>query len=181
MSILGIIASSRLAAAAGDFQSIATVSVGGGGAASVTFSSIPATYTHLQIRVMSLFNNARMDIQFNSDTGSNYSYHLVQGNGSVTYAEAGASQTSIKVWPNGNTASTSNPNVLVMDLLDYANTNIYKTARILNGFDENGSGIISLNSGNWRNINAITSIKLAPNTGNFVQYSHFALYGIKAA
>lgn len=178
-TLAGIIASSGGAAAGGSYESIASQTVGAGGASSVIFTSIPNTYSHLQVRVMSLFNNARMDIQFNSDTGSNYSYHLVQGNGSATYAEAGATQTSIKVWPNGNTTSTSNPNVLVMDLLDYANTNIYKTARILNGFDENGSGIISLNSGNWRNTNAITSIKLAPNTGNFAQYSSFALYGIK--
>jgi hypothetical protein len=49
VSILGIIASSRLAAV-GDFESIATVSVGSGGAADVEFTSIPATYTHLQIR-----------------------------------------------------------------------------------------------------------------------------------
>jgi hypothetical protein len=53
VSILGIIASSRLAAV-GDYESIATVSVGGGGAADVEFTSIPGTYTHLQIRALSI-------------------------------------------------------------------------------------------------------------------------------
>jgi hypothetical protein len=179
-SLIGIIASSGGAAAASNsYESIATTTVGSGGVSSVTFSSIPSTYQHLQIRVMSLFINARLDIQFNADTSTNYSYHLVQGDGSGTYAEAGASTNSIRCWPNGNATNIANPNLAIIDVLDYANTNKYKTARILNGFDQNGSGIISLNSGAWRNTNAITSIVLAPNTGNFAQYSSFALYGIK--
>jgi len=157
------------------------MTVGAAGASSVSFTNIPATYSHLQIRSISFFTNARMDITFNSDTATNYSYHLVQGEGSATYAEAGANQSAIKIWPNGNTTNSSYGNVIIMDILDYANTNKYKTARILNGFDQNGSGIISLNSGNWRNTNAITSVKLATNTGNFLQHSHFALYGIKGA
>jgi len=148
-------------------------------ASSVTFSSIPADYKHLQIRFTSLFVNARIDITFNSDTGSNYSYHLVQGNGSATYAEAGTSTASIRVWPNGNSTVSGTPNVGIVDVLDYANTSKFKTARILNGYDQNGAGIISLNSGLWRNTNAITSIVLALNTGNFAQNSSFTLYGIK--
>ena len=179
-SLIGIIASSGgAAAAASSYESIATVTVGSGGAANVNFTSIPSTYKHLQIRSMSLFINARLDITFNSDSASNYSYHLVQGDGSGTYAEAGANTTSIKCWPNGNATNIANPNLAIVDVLDYADTNKYKTARILNGFDQNGSGIISLNSGAWRNTAAVTSILLAPNTGNFSQYSSFALYGIK--
>ncbi len=126
-----------------------------------------------------MFVNARIDITFNSDTGSNYSYHLVQGNGSATYAEAGTSTASIRVWPNGNSTVSGTPNVGIVDVLDYANTSKFKTARILNGYDQNGAGIISLNSGLWRNTNAITSIVLALNTGNFAQNSSFTLYGIK--
>jgi hypothetical protein len=48
VSILGIIASSKLTAAAGDFESIATVTVGSGGSAVISFTSIPSTYAHLQ-------------------------------------------------------------------------------------------------------------------------------------
>tara|TARA_R110000868_G_scaffold206226_2_gene454975 strand:- start:43 stop:594 length:552 start_codon:yes stop_codon:yes gene_type:complete len=163
------------------YESIETVTVGGAGASSITFSSIAADWTHLQVRLVSFFTSARMDITFNSDSTFNYSYHLLQGDGSGTYAEAGSNQSAIKIWPNGNSSTVGTPNVAVVDILDYADTNKYKTARILNGFDQNGSGIVSLNSGNWRITDAITSIVLAPNTGNFAQYSQFALYGIKGA
>ena len=162
-----------------DYESIETVTVGSGGQSSITFSSIPSTYQHLQVRFMSLFTNARIDITFNADTGANYRYHLIQGDGSATYAEVGASTASIRVWPNGNSTTSGTPNVGIVDIIDYKNTNKYKIAQILNGYDQNGTGIISLNSGLWRNTNAITSITLATNTGNFAQYSSFALYGIK--
>jgi len=127
---------------------------------------------------MSIFTNARMDITFNGDTGANYSYHLVQGAGASAYAEGSGSTNSIKIWPNGNATSSSYPNLAIVDVLDYKNISKNKTARILNGFDQNGSGIISLNSGGWYNTSAITSITLAPNTGSFAQYSSFALYGV---
>lgn len=182
MPVLGIVASSisgNLWSPAGAYESLSTVTVPSGGVSSISFAGVPQNYSHLQIRSMSLFINARMDITFNFDTGSNYSYHLVQGDGSGTYAEAGANTSSIRVWPNGNATNIANPNIAIIDVLDYTNTNIYKTARILNGFDQNGSGIISLNSGNWRNTNAITSVTLAPNTGSFAENSQFALYGIK--
>jgi hypothetical protein len=68
MPILGIIASSKLTAAVGDFESIATVTVGGGGAATVEFTSIPATYTHLQLRY----------IAQKTSNGSNYNVYPFQ-------------------------------------------------------------------------------------------------------
>jgi len=128
---------------------------------------------------MSLFANARIDITFNSDTGTNYSYHLIQGSGGTTYAESGVNNSSIKLFPNGNSTLSTTPNIGILDVVDYKDTNKFKTARVLNGYDQNGTGIISLNSGLWRNTNAITSIVLATNTGNFAQNSSFALYGIK--
>jgi hypothetical protein len=70
-------------------------------------------------------------------------------------------------------------NGYVVDVLDYANTNKYKTVRALQGFDSNGDGRIYLGSNLWKNTNAVTSITLTAFSGNFVQYSHFALYGIK--
>jgi hypothetical protein len=86
VSILGIIASSRLAAV-GDFQSIATVTVDSGGAADVEFTSISGTYTHLQIRSTARADNADTNnafkIQFNSDTGNNYARHELYANGAT--------------------------------------------------------------------------------------------------
>jgi hypothetical protein len=188
MPILGILASSKLSAV-GDYESIATVSVGSGGAADVEFTSIPATYTHLQIR--GIARSARsgetddnIALQFNADTGSNYAYHDLQGNGSTATAGAASSATSIRVAKVSAASATASVfGVCVFDILDYANTNKYKTTRSLNGFDNNGSGNAVLFSGLWQNTNAITSIKLFSQTGanNFAQYSHFALYGIKGA
>lgn len=169
------------------YYSIETATVDSGGAASIEFTSIPSTYTHLQIR--GIARDARtgvigdyMDMQFNSDTGTNYSWHYVVGDGSVS-AAAGTSQSSISCYPVATASASSNVfGTFVIDILDYTNTNKYKTTRMLSGISNNGSGAetIWFFSGNWRNTNAITSIKLTPGTPNFSQYTQFALYGIKA-
>ena len=78
--------------------------------------------------------------------------------------------------------------VAIIDILEYNNTNIYKTIRTFNGFDTNNATTninyetIGFTSGNWRSTSAITSIVLAPDSAvNFSQYSSFALYGIQGA
>jgi len=71
--------------------------------------------------------------------------------------------------------------VTVTDILDYKDTNKYTTIRVLTGYDTNGAGDVLLYSGNWRSTSAVTSIVLFPASGNFNQYSQFALYGIKGA
>jgi len=164
------------------FESIATYSVGSGGVADITFSSIPATYSHLQIRFIAAGSSADMDVQarFNSDSGANYARHRMYGGGSSAATDAGTNSTKIDTFGRtGSGASIYGGNVV--DILDYANTNKYKTTRSLFGRDSNGDGFIMFSSGLWMNTNAITSILLFPQTGNFSQYSHFALYGIKGA
>lgn len=186
MNILGIIASSKLSAA-GDFESISTVSVGSGGAANVEFTSIPATFTHLQIRGIAKSDNAgsldNVQMQFNSDTAANYKSHFLYGTGSVVGAGvAGSDSLMLTARVTGGNASYANIfGVFVIDILDYANTNKYKVHRSLSGHDENGLGEVFFESGLWRNTNAITSIKLYAEGFNWKQYSHFALYGIKGA
>jgi hypothetical protein len=170
-----------VAAAASDFESIATVTVGSGGSSTITFSSIPGTYTHLQIRETALTteNGPNTLIRFNSDTGNNYANHQLYGTGSSALASGNTSIDYIfgSVFSNSSTS----PSVAVVDILDYANTNKYKTVRLLSGCDTNGGGLIILRSGVWMNTNAITSIQLPISAGNYSQYSHFALYGIKGA
>ena len=71
--------------------------------------------------------------------------------------------------------------VNVIDILDYANTNKYKTLRVLTGIDVNGSGgYVQLSSGLWQSSSAITSITLT-NSTNYTTATQFALYGIKGA
>lgn len=165
---------------AGAYESIATVTVGSGGASSITFSSIPSTYTHLQLR--GIFNSATQPqalLRFNSDSGSNYSYHQIEGNGSSAVAGAGTSTTSIIHFINGMESTTTAGNAFIVDVLDYANTNKNKTTRALTGCDKNGSGQMFLVSGNWRSTSAITDISITTNAGTFAQYSQVALYGIR--
>ena len=70
--------------------------------------------------------------------------------------------------------------VCVIDILDYANGNKYKTIRTIGGYDINGGGQEGLFSNLWKNTNAITDITIKVVGGsNFAQYSSFALYGIK--
>ena len=176
-----------VAASTTAFESISTVTVGAGGSSSITFSSIPSTYTHLQIRGIWKNNTAAIDIQYVELTvngsSSGYSYHNIRGNGSATTAGAGSSldRTYQPFSLPSNNASYANMfGTGIIDILDYGNTNKYKTIRTLFGFDGNGSGIAGLGSGSWQNTSAITSIQLKDQSaGNFTQYSSFALYGIK--
>jgi hypothetical protein len=178
MNILGIIASSKFGDA-GDFESIATVSVGSGGAANVEFTSIPATFTHLQIRAIAKASGSNFNpkMQFNNDTATNYSWHYIYADGSTVASGAGATQDFI--FNSIISTNASMYNGFVIDILDYANTNKYKTTRELSGQDRNGGGEMALWSGNWRSTSAITSIKFS--NGTFDQYSQFALYGIRSA
>lgn len=183
---LGIFASANTTVGT-SFESIATVTVGSGGASNVEFTSIPGTYTHLQLRVLARDSRANLgtnlNIQFNSDTGTNYTSHSLYGDGvGATAIADGASQTSaLAMRTAGNNSSTSVFGTGIIDILDYTNTNKYKTTRSLSGYDNNGSGNIYLTSGLWLSTNAITSIKLTPVTTPILQYSSFALYGIKVA
>jgi hypothetical protein len=183
-SLIGIIASSGgAAAAAGDFESIATVTVGSGGSSSISFTSIPSTYQHLQLRTLAKHSTAlELDdslVRFNSDSGSNYFlFHQLRGNGASATAAAGSTSTSMYVLPvTGSSVSTFAGGV--MDILDYDDANKYKTVRTLTGYDANGSGNIFLRSALWMNTAAVTSITITPPSGTFIEYSSFALYGIK--
>jgi hypothetical protein len=166
------------------FESIAgTVIVGAGGQPTVVFSNIPQNYKHLQIRIMSksISTNDALDMQFNSDTGNNYSYHDLFGDGSSTGASASAPRTTMPIAGLG--APSTNTNMFgaaIVDILDYADTNKYKTVRSLSGVDLNGSGVVVLTSNNWRSTSAVSTISLFLRTvAGFGQYSSFALYGIR--
>jgi hypothetical protein len=189
--ILGIWASQisgHLFAPSGAYDSIATVTVGAGGASTITFSSIPSTYTHLQIRMMARSTSAGLDgsyfdIRLNGDSGSNYSYHALFGNGSSASAAGLSSQTASYLQRFASAGASSGVfGAGVLDVLDYANTNKNKTLRTLGGFDGNSVyGSIYLTSAVWMSTSAVSSIVLTADSGgaNFAQYSQFALYGVK--
>ena len=187
--ILGIYASQisgHLFAPSGAYDSIATVNLSGGAASSITFSSIPSTYTHLQVRLFGRGTNADANIDGycwlnGNETQSNYTYHYLRGNGTTASGGgSGASATPTMFSINSGGSGASMFGAAIIDILDYANTSKNTTMRSLTGEDENGGGNIYLRSSLFINTSAITSIKLIGQaTNNFAQYSHAALYGIK--
>jgi hypothetical protein len=167
-------------------EPIATTLVGGTAVSSITFTGIPATYKHLQVRYLARTSRSAgsedLIMQFNSDTGSNYSTHYVLSAGSGTPAAGGASTQTFMYIPTttSSTATTSIFGVGVVDILDYANTSKYKTMRALGGEDRNGSGTVALESGLWQNTSTISAVTLKTiSSNNFVEYSRFSLYGIR--
>ena len=165
------------------YESIATINPNGS-SSTVTFSSIPSTYKHLQVRLIARWNespNYGLILRANGDSGSNYSAHLLTGDGSSAGANSYVSSTF--AYPLGNAAGSGlGSNIystVVIDLLDYQNTNKNKTVRALGGYDANGSGQLNLSSSAWYNTAAINSITVGSTVGTFTTASQIALYGIK--
>jgi hypothetical protein len=169
----------------GDYESIATATVGSGGAANIEFTSIPSTFQHLQLR--GIIRGDRSDtvsfikVQANSDTANNYANHGILGNGSSASVYAiTTTDHAVRAEIPAASATASIFAGLYCDILDYQNTNKNKTFRALTGNDRNGAGQVRFLSGVWLNTSAITSLKIIDGNGNnFVQHSSFALYGIK--
>ena len=166
------------------YESIATVTVGSGGQSAITFSSISNAYKHLQIRWIARngasANTDSFSMRYNSDSGANYSWHWIYGDGSTASAYGTGGQTSMVIeCTTGSTPASTYMGAGIIDILDYANTSKNKTSRSLGGADVNGGGAIFPMSGAWYNTAAITNIVLTSNNGNFSQYSSFALYGVK--
>ena len=152
------------------FESISTVTLGSS-ASGITFSSIPNTYSHLQFRISGYMSGGNWAvIQFNGDTSGN-TRHILYGNGSAV--TAGSATTDGLTY-----LSSSSGGAGITDVLDYTNTNKYKTVRTLGGWDLNGSGYIVLGSNLWQNTSAITSVTFAGNS-SWAAGSTIALYGVK--
>ncbi len=184
--ILGIFASQGRVASS-SYESIATVNVSSS-QGTITFSSIPSTYKHLQVRYLGRcsrtdYTIATMFIRFNSDSSSNYAGHALYGNGTAAYAYGNGSQTfGYAGAVVGANAAANTFAGGVIDILDYANTNKYKTTRTLTGVNINASSgdEVGLQSGLWQSTSAVSRIDFTlESSANFNQYTQFALYGIK--
>lgn len=167
----------------GDFDSIATVTPSG--TATVTFSNIPQTYQHLQIRYTARDANAAVLSgqtlrvgNGSADSGSNYAFHRLRGDGASATAAASAPDTKADIIWVGNNAGTNTFGAGVVDILDYRDTNKFKTFRSLMGTENNGDGSMWFGSSLWRSTSAINYIEIT-STANFLSGCRFALYGIK--
>jgi len=177
----------------GSFDALATVTLTST-AASVTFSGIPSTYTHLQLRGSLQDNRATygfddINLRFNSDSGTNYARHYLGGDGGSAYSGAASTPSNYLHIDGGSGSSAINASIfgaVIIDILDYANTNKLKTLRALGGADNNGSGRVVLSSGLWFKAgtgvtsDAINSITITTDAGStFNQYSTISLYGVR--
>lgn len=159
---------------------------------SVVFDNIPSTYNHLQLRgicrtTLAAQGNASLALRFNSDSGSNYGYHRVYASQAYSTAQGGSGLSETSIGVAGIAAGDQNLanqfGASVIDILDYASTSKNKVIRSLAGGEDTTVGYIGLHSGLWINSsNPITTIAVVAGAGQqFKAYSHFALYGIKAA
>jgi len=176
-------------AAAGDFESIATTTLSTA-TATVTFNSIPSTYKHLQIRAMARTDatggtTQNLNMTINNDTSASYSFHQLSGGGSSAgaYGENVNRTNCVQVVHITTSSATSGIfGVGIIDILDYTDTNKYHTVRTLRGQEQNNTdGTIALQSYLHTSTTAISRLDFFASVGNLVQYSHFALYGIKGA
>lgn len=156
------------------YEPIATTTISGSSTSTITFSSITGTYTDLVlIAAGNLGTAGSINFQFNSDTTSNYSITLVYGDGTSALSTR-TSATNLPSVYFGTGQSNG-----IVNIQNYANTTTYKTVL---SRSNNADGFTSARVGLWRKTpEAITSITLTPQSGNFVAGSTFTLYGIKAA
>jgi hypothetical protein len=166
----------------GSFESIQTIT--STDQSLIVFSSIPSTYRSLQIRgiARNSGSGATTDnfyMQFNGDTGNNYTTHWLEGNGSSP------TSSSVSPWTlqliGQMPAAGSAANVFaatIIDIEDYSSTTKNTTVRYFTGEDQNGSGKIFIGSSSWMNTNAISTITIRC-SNNFTTGSTFSLYGIK--
>jgi hypothetical protein len=176
--------------AAGSFESIATVTAAGG-ETTLTFNSISSAYKHLQIRGLykdtfsASLSNATLHLRFNNDSATNYTTHVLNGNGTTASSSAQTGITYINIPDAGITAGTGHTNIFgssMIEILDYASTTKNKTTRSISGNNVNSTSTsfgVDLNSGLWLSTAAVTRIDLIRDSTAFFAGSTFALYGIK--
>ena len=162
------------------YEPIATTTLGSA-ASSITFSSIPATYTDLRISFTCTAANAGEDIalQYNGDTGNNYSFTHLSGSGSAASSGRATNFGNWRISHIGVYTDTVIPITMQVDIFSYAGST-FKTGLSAASGDKNGSGYVARNVGLWRNTAAITSLTLSC-VANFSIGSTATLYGIKNA
>jgi hypothetical protein len=161
------------------YEPIATNTVGTA-TTTVTFSSIPQTYTDIVVASsIQVSGNVNVFMTFNSDTGANYSFTLLQGDGTSASSSRATSQNRIQLdsvaFPPFSGSSFA-PGLVHLN--NYSNSTTYKTALIR---ANNAAAGVSLFSGLWRNTAAITTVTFVAGAVNFAVGTTFTLYGIKAA
>jgi hypothetical protein len=166
---------------ASTYSVIATNTVSGSSTALVTFSGVPSTYTDIFI-VASVATvsgtSSYLDMNFNTDTASNYSATTMYTNGSSTGSGNLSNRTAVPCGIEYVGTTTSAFQSFEINVFSYANTNFFKS--VLSKSGQLSSNFVGFTAGLWRSTSAISTISLGYATGNFREGSTFTLYGIKA-
>jgi hypothetical protein len=163
------------------YEPIATTTLSSA-AATITFSSIPSTYTDLRLVLTALADSSTIGgyIIFNNDSGANYSWTNLRGDGSSASSSIIAPATQINLAFFAS-ATTSIPAFYTADIFSYSGST-FKTCLITNAADKNGSGVTERHVGLWRDTAAINRIDIYTNSvNNFATGTTATLYGILKA
>lgn len=166
------------------YESIATAIVSGTSTDAISFTSIPSTFKHLQVRISQQTSayDVWTVIEFNNDTtGTNYWRHEMFGEG-TNPVNTQAANNNYVFYQAVSGHSTTNMTGQIIDVLDYANTNKNKVVRHLSGLDNNGSGFLWFGSVGWNSTAAVNRLDIRLLSGSGKTYtagSTFALYGVK--
>lgn len=167
------------------YRLISSVTVGSGGQANIEFTSIPATYTDLVLKLSARSARAAerdsVELQFNNNT-SGYSGRTVNGNGASAGSNTCYGTSSINRMDVNGTTSTSNTfSNIEFYIPNYTGSN-YKSVSIDSVYEDNTTNAFQYCiAGLWSNTAAITSIKLGLEISTYTQYSTAYLYGISNA
>lgn len=147
-----------------------------GATGSVSFASIPSTYTDIILTIEgTVGSNCGIQMRFNSDSGSNYSFTRMTGDGSSASSDRSSNATFMEL---GYYVTTTR-NMNIVQIMNYSNSTTYKTVL-------NRANAQSVNIGAqayaelWRSTSAINSITINA-SGNLASGSILTLYGIQAA
>ena len=161
------------------YEKIATTSLGSA-QATVTFSTISSAYTDLVLIYVIKSTTAQVYpyIRLNSDTGTNYSFTRMTGEGAAATSGRG-SNTAVCYMQGNSGATTTNFNCnAILQIMNYSNTTTYKTMLLRTG---NAELATDAGVGLWRNTAAVTAVTIVADQNNFATGSSFTLYGILKA
>ena len=152
----------------------------GSSAASVTFSSIPATYRDLVLvtQYLSTSTNTYAILRFNSDSGSNYQHVYMSGSSGSTYSGSGSFTGVLSVY--WTAANSTGPVLGIYHIMDSSATDKHKTVLSRTNTDNTSRNGVEAFANRWANTAAITQIDVVGGNNNFAAGSSFHLYGISA-
>ena len=164
------------------YEAIATQTLASTSTATVTFSSIPSTYTDLVIVIIGANNGgSRIRYRFNNDSGSNYSRTSLTGNGSSANSYQGSNNTEADLNVIGGSTTMTYPMTIISNIQNYSNTTTYKTLISRFGSNDTTAAATEATVNLWRSTAAINRVDAIAQGGNWIIGTTISLYGIKAA